>query len=97
MFSIRWLKRLSALGACSVVVACAQMPGSQSPPEETAATKPASACRAPDGGLVADNAIKYKCVLPGQGITDCQRYACQRCINGTWGGEYTCQLPLTPP
>jgi hypothetical protein len=80
-----------ALGVGLAAGACAQGEKSAPPPDQIVKAKPAGACQGSDG-VVADNVVVYRCVVPGQGITSCPRYVCKRCNNGTWTGEYSCQL-----
>ncbi|WP_147297842.1 hypothetical protein [Trinickia dinghuensis] len=94
MSSNRWMKRLSMAGIVAVVTACAPMGTSAPQADQGVVGKPAAAaCQASDGSMVSDSTVVYKCAVPGQGVTGCARYTCQRCTNGTWGGEYTCRLP----
>jgi len=92
MSSIRCLKLLPVFGLVLAVAGCAHGESSASQPDQTAVVKPAGACQAGDGGLVADGTIASRCAVPGTGVTDCPRYTCRRCNNGTWGGEYSCLL-----
>jgi hypothetical protein len=90
MSSIRCLKLLSVVGVLLVFAGCAHEEAPASQAEQTAVVKPAGACQADDGGVVAEGTISSRCAVPGTGVTDCPRYLCKRCTSGAWGGEYTC-------
>jgi hypothetical protein len=98
MFSIRCLKLGAALGMCAAIVAvaaCAQVQGptpQASQIQTTAAVKPSGSCQTPDGSLVEDSTVVHRCAIPGQTVTGCPLYLCQRCNGGTWSNEYSCPL-----
>lgn len=92
MSSVRCLKLWSALGICTALAACAQVGGSAPQASQSAAVKPAGSCQTPDGSLVADSTIVHRCAIPGQTVTGCPQYLCQRCNDGTWSNEYSCSL-----
>ena len=88
------LKLILTMAIVSMLAGCAPM-GARAPQNDgqAAATKPAGgACRASDGSTIADGTVVYRCAVPGQGVTQCPRYVCQKCDGGTLSGEYTCQL-----
>ena len=92
MSSNRCFKLLSIMGVLLMVAACSQMSGATAPADQTVTVKSAGGACQSAAGPVADGTIASRCAMPGQGITNCPRYVCSRCTNGTWGGEYTCQL-----
>ena len=90
MFSNGSLKRLLAAATIAFTAACSQMGPSASNTDAAGAAKTTgAACRAPDGSMVSDSTVVYRCAVPGQGITSCPRYTCRRCTNGAWSGEYS--------
>jgi hypothetical protein len=92
MFPIRRLTLLLALGIFSVIVGCVPVEQPSSKANQTRVVViSGGACQGPNGP-VADGAVSYKCAVPGQNVAGCPRYVCQRCNNGTWGAEYSCQL-----
>ena len=92
MSLIRCLKSLSALAVCCVLAACAQDAGPPQQTAQTAVVKPAGSCQTPDGSLVEDSTVVHRCAIPGQTVTGCPQYLCQRCNGGTWSNEYSCPL-----
>jgi hypothetical protein len=92
MFAMRCLKLFAVIGLCAVAAACVHVEGSSPPPARPVVVKPVSSCLTPNHDIVADGTVVHRCALPGQTVTQCPQYLCQRCNNGTWTSEYTCRL-----
>ncbi|WP_322013082.1 hypothetical protein [Paraburkholderia sp. J12] len=92
MFMIRCLKLFAVIGLCAGAAACVHVEGSSAPPAQSVVVKPAGSCLTSNNDIVADSTVVHRCAIPGQSVTECPQYLCQRCTNGTWSNEYGCAL-----
>jgi hypothetical protein len=92
MFKSGKSKLVPVLALCSLMAACVHVERSSSEPDRSIVVKTVGgACQA-SNGPVADGTVIYRCSQPNAGVANCPQYMCQRCNNGTWGGEYACQM-----